>query len=75
MIPDPDNFKHYFVTIEGPPETPYEGGLFEAEILLPDDYPMSPPKCLMSTKIFHPNFDKLGRICLDILKSKWTPAL
>ena len=61
--------------IAGPGETPYEGGLFNAELFLPDEYPMVPPKVLFRTKIFHPKIDKLGRKCLDILKTKWSPAL
>ncbi len=47
-----------------------EGGVFKLELFLPDDYPMTPPKIRFLTKIFHPNVDKLGRICLDVLKSK-----
>lgn len=32
---------------------------------------MTPPKIRFLTKIYHPNIDKLGRICLDVLKSKY----
>lgn len=58
----------------GPPETPYEAGIFEVQITVGQDYPISPPKCVFSTMIFHPNVhDKTGEICVDILKSQWTP--
>lgn len=46
--------------IAGPDDTPYQGGLFNAELFLPDEYPMVPPKVLFRTKIYHPNIDKLG---------------
>ena len=52
------------------------GGIFKLELFLPEDYPMTPPKIRFLTKIFHPNVDKLGRICLDVLKSSlYYPSL
>jgi len=73
--PSEDNLRYFNVMILGPGSSPYEGGVFKLELFLPEDYPMAPPKVRFLTKIYHPNIDKLGRICLDILKDKWSPAL
>lgn len=73
--PHDDNIRHFDVQITGPIASPYEGGIFQLELFLPEEYPMEPPKVRFVTRIYHPNIDKLGRICLDILKDKWTPAL
>ena len=72
---DPSNTRFFRAKIDGPAGTPYEGGVFELELFLPDGYPMEPPKARFLTRIYHPNIDRIGRICLSILKDDWTPAL
>jgi|Transcript_45087 ubiquitin-conjugating enzyme E2 D/E len=62
-------------TIMGPEDSPYAGGLFFLNIHFPTDYPFKPPKVQFTTKIFHPNINSNGGICLDILKDQWSPAL
>jgi ubiquitin-protein ligase len=41
-----------------------------------DDYPLSPPKIYMDSKIIHPNIKEEGNICASILETQmdYTPA-
>ena len=61
--------------IMGPSDSPYTGGVFKLQILFPVDYPFKPPNVQFLTKIYHPNINPTGLICLDILKQQWSPAL
>ena len=62
-------------TIIGPSESPYAGGVFNLIIQFPKNYPFKSPKIKFITRIYHPNIDNYGNICLDILTTKWSPAL
>ena len=62
-------------TIIGPDDSPYEGGIFLFSIHFPTDYRFKPPKITFLTKIYHPNINSNGFICLIILMDQWSPAL
>ncbi|CAL1295310.1 unnamed protein product [Larinioides sclopetarius] len=59
----------------GPPDSPYEGGVFFLTICFPSNYPFDPSHVRFTTRIYHPNIDQGGNICLDILEQEWSPAL
>jgi ubiquitin-conjugating enzyme E2 D/E len=70
-----DDIFHWEGTLIGPTETVYEGGVFNLDIQFPKNYPFKPPKVRFLTKIYHPNINSGGFICLDIFKENWSPAL
>ncbi|KAL0397973.1 UNVERIFIED_CONTAM: Ubiquitin-conjugating enzyme E2 28 [Sesamum calycinum] len=62
---------HWQATIMGPQDSPYAGGVFLVTI----HFPRITHSNLQRTKVFHPNINSNGSICLDILKEQWSPAL
>ncbi|KAF6739352.1 Ubiquitin-conjugating enzyme E2 D2 [Oryzias melastigma] len=70
-----DDMFHWQATIMGPNDSPYQSGVFFLTIHFPTDYPFKPPKVAFTTRIYHPNINSNGSICLDILRSQWSPAL
>lgn len=74
LIDDSDIYR-WQVVIMGPQDTPYEGGVFKAELTFPKEYPEQPPKMRFATEIWHPNIDKHGNVCISILhdpgEDKW----
>jgi ubiquitin-conjugating enzyme E2 D/E len=69
------DFFNWEAVIFGPSDSPFAGGIFRLTIRFPSDYPFKPPIVTFKTKIYHPNINSAGGICLDILKGQWSPAL
>ena len=73
-FPDENNIKNINFKIT-PNNGMWEGASYNFTVLIPDSYPFDPPKCLLNEKIYHPNIDFNGHICLNILRREWQPTL
>ncbi|KAL9247681.1 hypothetical protein vseg_021088 [Gypsophila vaccaria] len=84
---DDKNIFEWNVSIIGPPDTPYEGGFFNATMSFPKDYPNSPPTVKFTSEMWHPNVYPDGKVCISILhppgddpngyelaNERWTPV-
>ena len=67
------NLSHWNVRLNGPPDTPYQGGTFYLIIKFPFTYPSTPPNVKFNTKIYHCNVNSRGKICTDLLEN-WRVA-
>lgn len=72
--PYKNDLMHWKGVIFGPEHTQWEGGIFKLELTFTTEYPMAPPHVKFTTPVFHPNIYKDGNICMDIMKSQWSPA-
>ncbi|KAJ1026391.1 probable Ubiquitin-conjugating enzyme E2 [Ustilago bromivora] len=73
-FPDPADVLNFTLTIE-PDEGMYKTGSFKFTFAINNNYPHDPPKVKCTQKIYHPNVDLEGNVCLNILREDWKPVL
>lgn len=67
-LKDDENLYEWQVIVEGPAQTLYEGGYFQASLSFPKEFPSKPPVMTFTTPGFwHPNVYKDGKVCISIL--------
>ncbi|CAN6563109.1 hypothetical protein ACFX13_027798 [Malus domestica] len=69
-----DDLMNFEVTIR-PDEGYYSGGTFSFTFQVAPIYPHEAPKVKCKTKVYHPNIDLEGNVCLNILREDWKPVL
>ncbi len=72
--PNLKNFYHWDVILIGPPDSPFEGGIFKCQFKFPTDYPNKPPEFKFISQFPHPNIYPDGKVCISILhegKDEW----
>jgi ubiquitin-conjugating enzyme E2 M len=65
----------YFTVSISPDSGYWKGATYVFSFAIPPHYPHSPPKVECQTKIYHPNIDLQGKVCLNILREDWKPVL
>ena len=62
------NLQSWRVTIIGPAESPYEGGVFPTRLDFPEQFPLMPPTLKFLCPMWHPNIHPSdGSVCVSIL--------
>ncbi|PQQ20904.1 NEDD8-conjugating enzyme Ubc12-like [Prunus yedoensis var. nudiflora] len=69
-----DDLMNFEVTVR-PDEGYYLGGTFMFTFQVSPVYPHEAPKVKCKTKVYHPNIDLEGNVCLNILREDWKPVL
>ena len=75
-------YDNWRITLLGPKDTPYSGGLFFMNVHFPPDYPNKAPEVYFLTPIYHVNVnpcapknegdESLGHVCISTL-NWWKP--
>lgn len=71
-----DQIDKWTVQIQGPPGTPYEGGVFNVNVVFPKEYPIKPPEIAFNPPLYHPNVNQTNGIPdLSLLSANYKPTI
>lgn len=73
-FPNPNDLTFFEVSIT-PDSGFWKNATYKFKFDIPDHYPHAPPKIHCDTKIYHPNINLEGKVCLNILREDWKPVL
>jgi len=72
VIPDKTDIMNFSLVIT-PRGGFWDGGVFEFKFEIPSKYPFDGPKVQCVDKVYHPNIDLEGKVCVNVLRP-WKPT-
>jgi len=72
--PDKRNQKIFDVIVI-PQDGLWKSAKFKFVVKAPSGYPHEAPVVTCDTRVYHPNIDLQGKVCLNILRAEWNPCL
>jgi ubiquitin-protein ligase len=63
------NLFEWNALIVAPKNSPYNGYMFQFEIIFPKDYPAHPPTVRCKTNVYHMNISSSGDVCVSSIKN------
>ncbi|XP_062284218.1 ubiquitin-conjugating enzyme E2 R1-like [Scomber scombrus] len=75
VFPSESDFTFWRILMQGPPDTPYEKGVFELYCQFGPAYPVKPPLVRFVTRVYHCNVNSVGRICHNIFDRNYNARI